>query len=146
VGSDGHPTAVYMSESTLGELETEKCMLDVIQSSKFPQPVGGKEGLADYSGVEFPASEDIRQPVAWSESDAGRGVKDARAALAACKAQGGGGSLAATIYVDTAGKVQSVGFAGDASTGAADCAAGKLKKLKFNSPGSYAAKISLGSE
>jgi hypothetical protein len=143
VGGDGKPDEVTLSESTLGDLDTEKCLMDVIQASQFPAPVGGKQGLADYSGLEFPVSDDIREPVAWSESDMGGGAKAAHAALRQCKAQAGGGALKATLYVDTQGKIQSVGFAGDAKPSAADCAADKLKKLKFNSPGSYAAKVSL---
>jgi hypothetical protein len=143
VDHDGKAASVSLSESTLGDLDTEKCLMDVIQAAQFPQPVGGKEGLADYSGLEFPASDEVREPVAWSESDMGGGAKAAHAVLRTCKAQTGGSSLKATLYVNTQGKIQSVGFAGDATPSASDCAADKLKKLKFNSPGSYAAKVSL---
>ncbi len=139
VDHDGKPTIVELSQSTMGDLQTEKCMVDVITGCQFPPPVGGKFGLADIANLGFPALGEVREPVPWSESDMGPGAKAACATLRACKQ--GSKALSATFYVEKDGRIQSVGFAGDRS--AADCAADKLKRLKFNSPGSYAAKVSL---
>ena len=139
VDRDGKPQQVDVTQSTMGDLETEKCMVDVIQGCQFPAPVGGKSGIADVAGIDLPPVADVREPVPWSESDMGLGAKAAHAALRSCKQ--GSGSLKATLYVTTDGRIQSVGFSGDRN--AADCAADKLKRLKFNSPGSYAAKVSL---
>jgi hypothetical protein len=146
VDHQGHPKEVHLKESTLGDFDMEKCLVDAVKAMDFPTPQGGQDGIANFDGVEFPANDEVRAPVEWSETDMGKSAKDARQALAACKAQGGGGSLQATLYVGVDGKVKSAGVSGEASPTAGDCAVEKLKKLKFNSPGSYAAKISLASD
>ncbi len=140
IAQNGEPSTIYM-DSELGDHETEACMIATLQRMTFPKPVGGREGTAA-DPFSFPLHE-ARPPVSWSVDDMGKKGKDATAALAECKASAGGGSLTATLYVNTDGSVQSVGVGGEASAQARDCVTEKMKKLKFDSPGSYAAKVTL---
>lgn len=140
IAQSGEPTMIYV-DSELGDHETEACMIASLKKMTFPKPVGGREGTAA-DPFTFPLQEG-RPPVNWSLDDMGKKGKDATAALSECKAKAGGGSLTATLYVNTDGSVQSLGVGGDASPEARDCVVERISKLKFDSPGSFAAKVTL---
>lgn len=144
VDENGKAKSVHLSESTLGERETERCMIDILRGSGWPSPKGGKEGRAE-SGFALEPDGDVRPPVTWSESDLGKKLGAAKDAISKCKSSVGAGSIRATFYVDTDGRVQSVGVSGSdpATEQAADCIVSGLKALTFGSPGSYAAKVSI---
>ncbi len=143
VDASGKPIQTYMKKSTLGDRETESCMIGVLKNKSWPAPVGGREGIAetDFSFDPQPG----RQPVAWSESDAGKNVAKAKAAIAECSQGARAGKLNVTLYVETDGSVLSAGVAGEepGTEQAASCVVSKLKDIKLNSPGSFAAKLSL---
>lgn len=143
VDSEGNARA-YMKKSTLGDRETERCMLGVVTGRAWPAPIGGKEGLAE-NEFDFDAREGVRAPVPWSSGDAGKSVADASSALSDCKRSANVGALSATLYVKTDGSVKSVGVAGaDVNVEkAADCVIGAFKDVKFNTPGSFDAKLTL---
>lgn len=136
------PIRVYMKSSTLGDRQVESCMLDVVRGKDWPRPEGGKEGLAE-SEFTFDPMEGTRAPVEWSASDAGKNLDKLRAALRSCKK--GSGDVSATLYVETDGRVKSVGVSGqDASSeDAAECVVKAARELKLNSPGSFAAKLTV---
>lgn len=140
IAQSGEPSKIYV-DSELGDHETEKCMIASLQKMTFPKPVGGREGTAA-DPFTFPLQEG-RPPVDWSVADMGKKGKDATAALGECRSQAGGGTLTATLYVNTDGTVQSVGVGGEASAQARECVVEKIGKLKFDSPGSWAAKVTL---
>jgi hypothetical protein len=135
---------VFLSESTLGDRDTEKCMIDVLRSATWPTPQGGKEGRAE-SGFALDPDGDVREPVAWSESDLGKALGAAKDALDKCKSSSGAESLKATLYVETDGHASSVGVSGSGpeTEQAADCVVSAMKGITFSSPGSYAAKVSI---
>jgi hypothetical protein len=145
VDENGKPKSVHLMESTLGDRETERCMIDILRGAGWPSPKGGKEGRAE-SGFALEPDGDVREPVAWSESDLGKNLNAAKDALSKCKASAGAGSLKATLYIDTDGHVESAGVSGSdpATEQAADCVVSSLKGITFSSPGSYAAKVSVG--
>lgn len=134
----------YMKASTLGDRDTERCMLDAVANVSWPAPVGGNEGLAE-SPFNFAPSEGTRSPVEWSASDAGKDVDKAVQAIGSCSNRAGVKQLSATLYVETDGKVKSVGVSGEdvKSEDAAECVVKAMKDVKFNSPGSFAAKLTL---
>ncbi|NUP05702.1 MAG: hypothetical protein HOW73_06535 [Polyangiaceae bacterium] len=134
----------YMKSSTLGDRETEACMLGVVQNRDWPAPVGGKEGLAE-NEFTFDPQEGTREPVAWSSGDAGKNVDKAIDTLRGCRHTAKSGRLSATLYVETDGSVKSVGVSGEDANveQAADCVVRAMKDMKFNSPGSFAAKLTL---
>lgn len=144
VDAAGAAKAAYMTESTLGDRETEACMLDVLRAASWPKPEGGKEGYAE-SGLVFDPSDEEREPIAWAPEQLGDGYASAKDAVAKCKDDAGTGSVKATLYVDVDGKAKAVGlsFADEKGEQAASCIVSALRAVKFPSPGSYAAKASV---
>ena len=145
VDQSGSVKSAHLEDSTLGDRETESCMLGVVRSKTWPSPQGGREGIAETEFAFDPAS-DVRAPVDWAPEDAGKNVRSARSALAKCARTAGAGTVKATLYVETDGSVMAVGVSGEnaATEEAASCVVSALKEVKFNSPGSYAAKMTLG--
>jgi hypothetical protein len=146
VARDGSARWVYVKESTLGDRETELCMIGALKGASWPKPQGG-EGLAENT-FSFDAGSEERPPVAWSPEQLGAAQKKVQRALAQCRKQAGTRSLKATMYVETDGKATAVGVASGDEKGdaAADCVIEALKGLKYPSPGSYASKVSVSAE
>ncbi len=143
VAKDGSARWAYVKSSNLGDREVEGCMLDALKGAGWPKPEGG-EGLAENSFTFEPGS-DERPPVAWTEQNLGGAYKSAKSALSQCKKKAGTKSLSATLYVETDGHPAAIGVSSGDEKGeaAAECVVSALKALKFPSPGSYAAKVTL---
>ncbi|MGK3995217.1 AgmX/PglI C-terminal domain-containing protein [Sorangium sp. So ce1024] len=143
VTEEGTARWAFVKDSTLGDRETEACMLKVLKATRWPKPVGG-EGLAENS-FTFEPSSDERPPVPWTPDQLGTPYKKARPALESCRSQAGASQLKATLYIDTNGKPLSVGVSSADERGedAAECVAGALREITFPSPGSYASKVSV---
>ncbi len=144
IAQSGVATVAYLKESTLGDRDTESCMLGALRGASWPAPVGGKEGLAE-GGFSFDPSADERPPVTLEPDRLGKELAKAKQALATCRESQGAGPIKATMYLDTDGKPLSVGVSsadpkGDA---AASCVVDALRGMSFPSPGSYAGKVSL---
>lgn len=147
VAEDGSTKYAFLKESTLGDRATEDCMLGVLKRQTWPKPVGGKEGNADTT-FGFDPGDENRPPVEWTEARMGDAYKKAKPALAKCRADAGAGPLKATLYVSTEGKAISVGVSVTDAKGeeAARCVVDLLSGLKYASPGSYAAKVTVSIE
>ncbi len=145
VDGAGRVKYTYLKRSTLGDLETERCMLDALRKQSWPAPVGGKEGYAE-NELTFDPPDRVRLPVSWSESDAGKNVAAMRGVLSDCAKSASSGKLSATIHVETDGSVLSVGVAGEepGTEQASGCVEKGLKAIKLSSPGSFAAKLTIG--
>lgn len=146
IDQEGKANVAYMKESTLGDRDTEACMLKALRGATWPSPVGGREGLAD-GGFAFDPSPDERPPVALDAERLGKDLPKAKSAIASCQQSAGAGPLAATMYIDTDGKPMSVGVAVSDAKGeeAASCVVDALRSMTFASPGSYAAKVTITS-
>ena len=137
----GGQSSVFVDQSTLGDRETEKCMVGVLAAESWPKPVGGDKGQA-HKSFGFDSPKAVRPPVDWSADD----VKDELAKLGPqleeCKR--GQAGFTATLYVDTSGQPLAAGVASSSpgADGAADCIVRVLKSAKYRSPGSWAAKVS----
>lgn len=147
VGEDGATKYSFVKDSTLGDRTTEACMIGVLRKQKWPKPEGGKEGNAETSFTFDPGDEE-RPPIVWSEDRMGDGLKKARSALSSCRTSAGAGPMRATLYVETDGKALGVGVSGSdpKSEDAAQCVVDLLMGVKFASPGSYAAKVTIAIE
>jgi hypothetical protein len=147
IAQGGTATVAYLKESTLGDRDTESCMLGALRSASWPSPVGGKEGLAE-GGFSFDPSADERPPVALEPERLGKELPKAKQALATCRASQGAGPIKATLYIDTDGKPLSVGISSADPKGeaVASCVVDALRGMSFPSPGSYAGKVSLIAE
>jgi hypothetical protein len=139
VSLDGHAEGAFIEHSTLGDAETERCMLDRIQATTWPKPVGGRIGLAR-SGLTFDVPNDVRAPVAWTSNNVADALSRNQANLNSC---GPGGPFEITAYVDTSGAVLAAGIAYSdaASQAAAECHLDRIREIKFSSPGSWPAKV-----
>jgi hypothetical protein len=129
---------VHLSESTLGDRDTEKCVIELARNKTWPRPLGG-EGLAEKSFDIDPRAE----PISWEEKRVRRALSYAHGALARCR-RGVPGHFVATAYVRPDGRVLSAGVATPHERGeeAADCLVDTIRKLRFGSPGRRAAKVS----
>ncbi|HEX9620430.1 MAG TPA: AgmX/PglI C-terminal domain-containing protein [Polyangiaceae bacterium] len=138
----GRLSHAFVEQSTLGDRETEKCMLSALRARDWPKPVGGDVGLARKS-FEFDPPSDVRPPTPWSDEMLDDALGELKEELGDC-GNGSLGSVTATMYVDTDGSVLAAGIAADDEAGedAADCLAATLKGATFPSPGSWPAKVS----
>jgi hypothetical protein len=135
----GKVDGAYLEKSTLGDRDTEKCMLDALRAKSWPKPVGGEHGLARKS-FDFDPPSDVRPPADYDHDHLGRGLDKIAGKLASCKRHKG--SYEATIYVATDGTVLSAGVTppDEEGEGNVDCLVSTLKSASFPSPGSWPAK------
>jgi len=142
IDKDGKVAHAHAEQSTLGDRATEKCMLDVLGRKKWPAPEGGDIGLARNS-YSFDMPNDTRPPTAWGADRVQKTLSDIGSKIGACK-NGASARLSITVYVNPEGAAISAGVAGadDAVESAADCVVSVLKEAKFDSPGSWPAKVS----
>jgi hypothetical protein len=139
VDLEGQVAESFIEHSSLGDVETEMCMLDCIKATKWPKPVGGRIGLAR-SGLAFETPPDARPPVLWTSDDVASTLRKNEPTLKSC---GGSGPFEITAYVAKDGRVMSAGIAHatTADDRAATCYLEQIKELKFPSPGSWPAKV-----
>lgn len=128
----------YLSQSTLGDRETEKCVLERARAKAWPKPVGG-EGIAEKAFEMDPRA----TPTPLGEKDLGQELDRARAATASCR-RASPGTFFATVYLRYSGQVFAAGVSPPNEKGeeAADCVVEALRKAKFHPTGRKAAKVS----
>jgi hypothetical protein len=170
IDAQGQARYDYFQSSTLGDRETEKCILDLLSQTTWPAPVGGEAEVTHSFGWE-PGSE--RAPISW-ETEKITDAIDASAvtkhALESCKR--GANAMQITGYVSAGaptpatpptkkgakksrkktGKSKPVKLGHFRELGAAssnkdvaekiDCVISALKDLPLPSPGSATAKVS----
>ncbi len=61
INEQGKVDHAHLEKSTMGDRDTEKCMLDSLRSKHWPKPVGGLHGLARKS-FDFDPPNDVRAP------------------------------------------------------------------------------------
>lgn len=135
----------YFEDSSLGDRDTEKCILGVFGGASWPKPEGGEAEVRHGFGWG-PGGE--RAPTSWGPEKVAKAVddaKDARKELDRCKS-GVSGEFRVTAYVEPDGKngkFVGLGVVPPSKEGAekVDCIVDALKGLKLPSPGSYAAKV-----
>lgn len=137
---DGSVKWAYLTEATLGDRQTERCMLDVVKATRWPKPVGGPEGEAQGS-FDFEASPDVRPALHWDDGQVASVLPQLRAKIDGCP--GAKGLYRITAYVNQQGKVMSAGVAppDEEAEEASDCVVEAVKKLELSSPGSWPAKV-----
>ncbi len=132
----------YLSRSTLGDRDAEKCVLDLVKAKTWPKPLGG-EGLAEKDFVVDPRTE----PVALDERRTQAPVAHARAEAGKCR-RGVPGSFFATVYLHADGRVVTAGVAVPSEKGedVADCVVEALRKVRFRGAGPDARPVKLSFE
>ncbi len=144
VDPSGNAKSVHAVDSSLGDLETEECMMRALEGASWPAPQGGREGIAE-SPFAFDPGGSTRPPVDLEASTLGADEAKVRGVLGECRSSSGAGHLKATVYIEADGSVKAVGVSGEdaASRKAGRCVADGLKKMKLSSPGSYAGKVTI---
>ena len=169
VGQDGRVRYGYLEGSTIGDRETESCILDVFSRADWPKPQGGEAEIRN--GFGWSAGSE-RQPASWPAEKALNALgPDDRKAIDECKA-GASGTYKVTGYVEPGeveapavveppkkpggkkappppapkepgGKFKAIGIAvpGKDAAAKADCIVDALRNVALPSPGSYAAKV-----
>ncbi|HYP78612.1 MAG TPA: AgmX/PglI C-terminal domain-containing protein [Polyangiaceae bacterium] len=141
IDADGKVDHAHLEKSTIGDRETEKCMLDSLRNKKWPKPVGGMHGLARKS-FDFDPPNDVRAPTSWDGEHVTDAVGKLSKKVSACK-KGESGAFEATLYVATDGSVMAAGVTPPSEAGESDvdCLVATLKAATLPSPGSWPAKV-----
>jgi hypothetical protein len=144
IGQDGRVKYGYFEDSSVGDRDTEKCLLDVLQNADWPKPQGGEAEVRNKFGFDAPG--DVRAPTAWNSDKIAGSVGKASDAIAKCK-DGVSGTFKGAAYIEPdgkKGKIQAAGLASPSKDGVdkVDCLLGVVNSLQVPSPGSYAAKVS----
>jgi hypothetical protein len=99
VGKDGKVRYSWFEESTLGDRDTERCILDLFSVTDWPKPQGGEAEVRN--GFGWPAGSE-RQPTPWGPEKVIGALdddKDAKKAIEKCKS-GVSGDFRVTAYVE----------------------------------------------
>jgi len=141
VDPNGKVAHAHLEQTSIGDRQTEKCMLDALKKKDWPPPQGGQVGLARKS-FEFDPPNDVRPPTEWGSDRVSSALGKASDDIKKCKGDAPG-SYAATMYVDTSGQVLGIGIAPPDERGeeAVDCLVDVVRGIKFPSPGSWPAKV-----
>jgi hypothetical protein len=142
VDTTGALQEARLEDSSLGDRETESCMLNALRARTWPKPVGGDKGYARKS-FDFDPPNDVRPPTVWDSQRVSETLDKLGPEIDDCK-HGSRGRFKVTMYVATDGTPLSVGITppDQAGEAALDCLAEKLKGASFPSPGSWPAKVS----
>ncbi len=138
IGTDGSVRWVLPERSSVGDRETERCVLEQAVRVRFPPPTGG-EAEASWS-FEMEPDERIRPPTSLHPSQfEALAVEHASGLRRAC----GDGPFDVTVYVAPGGQLLAAGVATDdpAQAAALDCVAAQLGQWEgWPDPGSYVGK------
>jgi hypothetical protein len=138
---DGNVRWVYLRDSTVGDRETERCILNVLSRIQFRRPHGGEAEFVTPLDLDPP--EDVRPPVEWQPSRVAELVSTEGAALLErCGAQGQ--AFHVTAYVAPGGQALAAGAAVETPDveEPLDCVAEGVRSWTWPDPGSYPAKVS----
>ncbi len=132
VTADGSVRWAYMSASTLGNRETETCLLNAARSKTWPKPLGG-EGLASRAFDIDPR----RRPKVVDAQQFRKVLRVAAKQTSRCRHPYVPGKFKATVYVGWKGKVLSAGIAPPSEKGEpiVDCMIKTLHKIRFGAGG-----------
>lgn len=117
----------YLSRSTLGDRDAEKCVLNLVRARSWPRPLGG-EGIAEKEFTIDPRAE----PTPLDEKRTLAQVAHARSEAGKCR-RGVPGSFFATVYLQPDGTVTSAGVSVPSEKGedVADCVVDAVRKVRF---------------
>ncbi len=143
VGEDGKTKWTYIEESTLGDYDTERCMLDILEGAQWPKPIGGDATVE--RDLTFDPGE-ARQPADWPSDKVAASLGKHKKEIDKCLDPAPNAKFTVTAYVEPhgkEGKVVAVGVATSSKEGGAQvkCIADTVKTMKVPSPGGYAAKV-----
>lgn len=125
VGKDGRVRYSFFEESTIGDRETEKCILDLFGAASWPKPQGGEAEVRN--GFGWSAGGE-REPIVWGPEKVLHALEedpDAKKSVESCKS-GVSGDFHVTAYVEP-GEANEHGSGKGASKGGGKKAGSKGK-------------------
>ncbi len=136
---DGSVAWVYPTETDVGDRDTERCILDVARSTRFPQPRGGEAEF--HWGFGLDPDEGLRPPLSWGDDSLRTAAEEVRALGRRCNARGPGHTI--TAYIEPGGAVLAAGGTMPDENGedALECILEAVRAIAMPDPGSYPAKI-----
>ncbi len=143
VAHAGEIKSVYVSSSTVGSYEVERCILAIAKELTFSKPHGGSEAEFTYP-IEFRGKAAI---MPWDQARVAPVMAKHKKDVSLCrKALHLPPSVMMTLYVAPGGKVTSAGFHADAPLDEtfAQCLADKTKLWKLDDPLGRIAKCTVG--
>lgn len=140
IATNGTVRVARIESGDLGDRDSEKCVLRIASSLRFPPPTGG-EATVDET-LQFPLDGDVRPPLAW-RAERVTGPASSQLSRIASRCRVSGGSIRVTAYVGRRGRVSDAGaFASVAALDAKlDCVVDAVEDLTLGDPGSYPAKV-----
>jgi len=145
VGEDGSAKIAHLAQSTLGDRDTERCMMQLVQGATWPKPRGGDAEVHKKMGFDPP--ENVRRPPEGSPDKILEALHKQDKDVRQCK-QSAKGAYFVTAYVVPArgkwGKIVAAGVSPPSPEGDAicDCLVKAVKALKVPTPGRSAVKVS----
>lgn len=135
IARDGSVLWVYPRASTVGDRETERCLLGVAAGIRFSEPQGGEAEFA--YPIELDPPEDVRPPTFWDSSRVADAV-ERQSSRMNCS-----GGFAVTVYVEPGGDVIAAGASARDQVDAEqlDCVTQEVAGWSMPDPGSYPAKV-----
>jgi hypothetical protein len=136
---DGSVRSVFPRGSTIGDRETERCILEIASRTRFPSPRGGGEAEFAWQ-FEVDPLQDVRPPLAWESERASSALRQHADSIRGCRKSA---SYTVTAYVAPGGTVIAAGASASAfeGSGSLDCVAEAVRSWAMPDPGSYPAKI-----
>ncbi len=138
IATDGSVRWVLPARSSVGDRDTERCVLEKAATVRFPPPTGG-EAEASWS-FEMEPDERIRPPASVHVSQfEALAVEHASGLRRAC----GGGPFEVTVYIAPGGQLLAAGVATDdpEQASALDCVITQVRQWEsWPDPGSYVGK------
>lgn len=134
VASDGTVDSAFISSSTLGSIDTESCMLDLVEQFHFERAPGGVAVI--YYPLTLEAPYDPPEPEIWTNQDVAKVILKNRSDIDACFEQSSSG-VHVTLYVGKGGMVLSSGASGETLDAykSATCLARSAQSWVFSDPG-----------
>jgi hypothetical protein len=135
---DGSVLWVYPRSSSIGDRDTERCLLEQAASIRFSRPQGGEAEFMYPLDLETP--EDVRPPLNWTSDRVASALETNRGELADC----GRGPFSVTVYIAPGGGIVTAGASASSPEQAEslDCVARTVSGWSMPDPGSYPAKVS----
>lgn len=138
---DGTVLWVYPKRSTVGDRETERCILGVASTVRFRRPNGGE---AEFSWpFEVAPPDDVRPALSWTPDRVAPLLAQNVDLASRCRPPGSDVTFSITAYVAPGGAVLAAGGAASDPNGvdAVDCVLDVVRAWPMPNPGSYPAKI-----
>ncbi len=142
VGTDGAVRWALPTVSSLGDRETERCMMDRARTLRFDPPCGGEAEVT--FPMELAAGEDARPATEWASARMETTVRQHRTALARCRGSVTS-AITLTVYAGMDGRVVSAGASvpDDGALPSVDCILHEVTTWRLPLPGSWYARATV---